>query len=306
MPRKRDIKHEFFKAEEVARVSPLARLLFIGLWTIADRDGRLLDRPGRIKAEVLPYDQADVESLLGELARERFIVRYQVAGRPLIWIRTFSKHQSPHPAEKASELPAFTGTCEIAAALPLLSRGSQVPSNPLPSLPSLPSCSSTPPLLSSSDLPPGPPHGGKPSACDAIGVEGCDSVGDEVPSVAAVRAAHGRTPAAADGQDAGPDEPQAKRKRGTQLPDDFTLTAEREAYAVAGEVADPAETFAHFRDHHSAKGTVLKDWDAGWRTWVRNDRRFRRVAPAKSSASREERADAAMRGWLEREEGKRG
>jgi len=34
----------------------LARLLYPGLWMLADREGRLEDRPLRIKAEILPYD----------------------------------------------------------------------------------------------------------------------------------------------------------------------------------------------------------------------------------------------------------
>ena len=29
-----------------------------------------------------------------------------------------------------------------------------------------------------------------------------------------------------------------------------------------------------FRDHHHARGTTFKDWDAAWRTWLRNARRF--------------------------------
>jgi len=35
----RSIKPEFWKSETVAALSPLARLLFIGLWNYADREG---------------------------------------------------------------------------------------------------------------------------------------------------------------------------------------------------------------------------------------------------------------------------
>ena len=40
MARIRYIKPEFFDSEQVASVSLGARLLFAGLWTVADREGR--------------------------------------------------------------------------------------------------------------------------------------------------------------------------------------------------------------------------------------------------------------------------
>lgn len=43
---------------------------------MADRDGRLEDRPKRIRAEVLPYDDGNVDSLLSELHQAGFILRY--------------------------------------------------------------------------------------------------------------------------------------------------------------------------------------------------------------------------------------
>ena len=39
MSRSRNIKPGFFKNEHLAECQPLARLLFIGLWTLADREG---------------------------------------------------------------------------------------------------------------------------------------------------------------------------------------------------------------------------------------------------------------------------
>lgn len=105
MARARNIKPGFFKNEELAECSPWARLCFAGLWTLADRDGRLEDRPKRIKGELFAFDSVEVEPLLDELAGRGFIQRYQVAGRSLIVIPTFLKHQNPHHREKPSELP---------------------------------------------------------------------------------------------------------------------------------------------------------------------------------------------------------
>jgi hypothetical protein len=87
-------------------LDPLARLLFIGLWTEADREGRLEDRPKRIKVEILPFDECDVDFLLGALDEARFIWRYEADGRKLIQILNFTKHQKPHPKEVSFHLPA--------------------------------------------------------------------------------------------------------------------------------------------------------------------------------------------------------
>ncbi len=114
--RARNIKPGFFKNEDLAEVDPLGRLLFAGLWCLADREGRLEDRPRKIKAEVLPYDDCDVEGLLEELHRRGFIRRYQAAGRFLIAIPAFTAHQNPHHREAPSRLPAPEPGPERAAA----------------------------------------------------------------------------------------------------------------------------------------------------------------------------------------------
>jgi hypothetical protein len=103
--RARNIKPGFFKNEDLAECSMAARLLFAGLWCIADREGRLEDRPKRIKAEILPYDNEDADSLLSELETTGFIVRYQAQGYKVISIPKFLQHQRPHSNEKESELP---------------------------------------------------------------------------------------------------------------------------------------------------------------------------------------------------------
>lgn len=105
MARTRNIKPGFFKSEELADCDPLARILFAGLWTQADRDGILEDRPRRIKSECLPYDECDIEEMLAQLAGKGFIVRYEVDGRKCISIPTFRAHQNPHRDEKPSALP---------------------------------------------------------------------------------------------------------------------------------------------------------------------------------------------------------
>ena len=106
MARARNIKPGFFTNDVLAEIDPLGRLLFAGIWTIADREGRLEDRPKRIKAELLPYDDCDPEELLKALNDNGFILRYQSGGVGYIQVLAWGKHQNPHVKEAASTIPA--------------------------------------------------------------------------------------------------------------------------------------------------------------------------------------------------------
>ena len=108
MPRIRSIKPEFFTDENIAELSIDARLLFIGLWTLADRAGRLEDRPKYIKVMLFPYDKIDIEPLLAKLSAgdKPFILRYEAEGKQFIQVCNFLKHQYPNIKEKSSTIPA--------------------------------------------------------------------------------------------------------------------------------------------------------------------------------------------------------
>ena len=106
MARARNLKPGFFTNDVLAECAPLARILFEGLWCHADRAGRLEDRPKKIKAGILPYDECDIEDLLEQLASRGFIERYCVEGVNYIQVVEFKKHQNPHKDEKASVIPA--------------------------------------------------------------------------------------------------------------------------------------------------------------------------------------------------------
>ena len=107
--RARNLKPGFFKNEHLAECSAFARLLFAGLWCVADREGRLEDRPKRLKAELLPYDDCNVDALLNELAERDFIIRYEVCGNRTIQVVNFVVHQNPHYKESPSVIPAMDG-----------------------------------------------------------------------------------------------------------------------------------------------------------------------------------------------------
>jgi hypothetical protein len=106
MPRARSLKPGFFRNEDLIELNPLARLLFAGLWTLADRAGRLEDRPKRIKIEILPADNCDVDEFLGQLAEKGLIERYRVGAENFIAIPKWGKHQNPHINEVPSTIPA--------------------------------------------------------------------------------------------------------------------------------------------------------------------------------------------------------
>lgn len=107
MARARNIKPGFFKNEILGVADPIYSLLFEGLWVLADRSGRLEDRPLRIKGELFPYrDGLDMEGLLSWLQAQEFILRYTIAGKRYIQVVNFVKHQNPHKNETESEIPS--------------------------------------------------------------------------------------------------------------------------------------------------------------------------------------------------------
>lgn len=123
MARARNIKPALFKNELLGVADPLLTILFAGLWCLADRAGRLEDRPLRIKAEIFPYrDLPLFNGYLTELQRLGFIYRYLAEELPVIQIVNFAKHQNPHKTERLSDLPEFQGisvSCSITDKEPL-------------------------------------------------------------------------------------------------------------------------------------------------------------------------------------------
>lgn len=103
--RARNIKPGFFKNEVLAQMSEKARLLFVGLWCCADRDGLLEDRPDRIRADVFPYDMSKIDNLISELEKNGFVHRYSSQGINVIKVVAFLDHQRPHHTEAKSKMP---------------------------------------------------------------------------------------------------------------------------------------------------------------------------------------------------------
>lgn len=140
MARARNIKPGFFKNEDLAACGLDGRLLFAGLWTLADREGRLENRPQRIRAEVFPYEVVDIAKLLKLLRDKGFLKLYRVGAVDYIEIVNWKLHQNPHQKETESrippapEIPVLVGEKpERAVLIPdSLSSDSLIPSVPSP------------------------------------------------------------------------------------------------------------------------------------------------------------------------------
>lgn len=112
MARARNIKPALFKNEILGVADPIYTLLFESLWLLADRSGRLEDRPLRIKAETFPYrEKIDMDKLLSWLSDNGFIIRYCFGENRYIQIVNFEKHQNPHKNEPDSEIPEYSIGC---------------------------------------------------------------------------------------------------------------------------------------------------------------------------------------------------
>lgn len=113
MARARNIKPGFFKNELLAEMPPETRLLFMGLWCLADREGRFEDRPKKIKMELFPCDSFSIEDSLALLAKDGFLLRYEVDGKRYAQVVNFTKHQMPHHKEVPSDIPAPPGCAQV-------------------------------------------------------------------------------------------------------------------------------------------------------------------------------------------------
>lgn len=110
MARIRSLKPGFFSNEELCELSPWHRLCFAGLWTQADREGRLEDRPRRLKGAIFPYDDLNMDQLIQGLADKGFLTRYAADGVAYLAICAFLKHQRPKSDETPSVIPAPLST----------------------------------------------------------------------------------------------------------------------------------------------------------------------------------------------------
>lgn len=137
MARIRSIKPEFWTDSSVVRCSPLARLLFIGIWNHADDYGIVKDDPAQLRRQVLPEDDVEGQPLVDELVREALLVRgVAESGTPVLMVRSWEVHQrvdTRSPGRYGTPESITLAGCEVTPGdrIPTDPTGSQ----PIPQLP---------------------------------------------------------------------------------------------------------------------------------------------------------------------------
>jgi hypothetical protein len=89
MARIRSVKPDFWTSEQVMECSPIARLLFIGMWNFADDHGRIPCAPKTIKAQIFPADEMNAKNIrrmIDELASNGLVRLYEVGGKEFLLI----------------------------------------------------------------------------------------------------------------------------------------------------------------------------------------------------------------------------
>ena len=137
MARIRTIKPDFWTDGNMVKLSPFARLLYIGMWNFTMCDhGHLADDAMKLKLQVLPMDNVDIEALLDEIMASGRVVRMEADGRSYLLVKRFEDHQkidprwktrcpacaqvdSLIPAETPVSLGELTATPELSPTLPL-------------------------------------------------------------------------------------------------------------------------------------------------------------------------------------------
>jgi hypothetical protein len=105
MARIRSVHPGLFTDEAWVSCSPLARILFIGLWTDADDQGVFEWKPLQIKMRLLPGDTGDAAALLAELQAVDLIQPFEHGGKTFGAIRNFRKFQRPKKPNAVHPLP---------------------------------------------------------------------------------------------------------------------------------------------------------------------------------------------------------
>lgn len=106
MARIRTIKPTFFRSRSVKTLSDKAKLVWIGLWNLADDAGRLVDELGILTGDLwaLSVSEAKLDKALDELNDAGRIVRYKVAGQAYIQV-TGWEHQKINRASESAIPP---------------------------------------------------------------------------------------------------------------------------------------------------------------------------------------------------------
>lgn len=115
MARIRTIKPSFWSSQTAAQVSRDARLLAIGLISMADDEGRFLASPSAIQGYVYPHDDdmtpVKVKRWLAELVHVGFVIAYEEHGVQYGAVN-FKHQRISHPTPSTYPAPPAEGLFE--------------------------------------------------------------------------------------------------------------------------------------------------------------------------------------------------
>ena len=104
--RSRIIKPDFFQDEKVNNLSYAEQILFIGLWTLADKRGLLEYIPDVIRSFIFPFKpKTDIKKMFKNMEKIGFIKKYANNCKQYIHIINFERHQHIHPHEAQYDIP---------------------------------------------------------------------------------------------------------------------------------------------------------------------------------------------------------
>jgi hypothetical protein len=91
----RSIHPGLWTDEAFVSLSPMARLLIMGIWNECDDMGSFAWAPLTLKMRILPADNADATALLDEMVSAGIVMRYDIAGKAYGAVRNFCQFQRP-------------------------------------------------------------------------------------------------------------------------------------------------------------------------------------------------------------------
>ena len=111
MPKIRSLKPELLEDEALGRCALGARLMFIGMISLADDEGRLRATAAFLRSRIFPYNDdltvQDVAVWVNQLAAANVITLYECEDQTFAHLVGWEKHQRISPSHfKQSDLPA--------------------------------------------------------------------------------------------------------------------------------------------------------------------------------------------------------
>lgn len=260
MSRIRTVKPELFRHEDLFDAELESglqlRLAFIGLFTVADCEGRFRWKPRTLKLDVLPHDTVDFSHVLNTLVKYGFIVRYEVGGETFGWIPSFRKHQrlQTKEIEAGSTLPAYQENQEKTEYAPgTIPENSQSRTGPLPDVQEV--------------------EGNRKGI-------GRERNGREEARENALPTRNPASPSA-----------RSTRSKKTALPSDLGITPELQSWADKHGYGNLDLHLESFRDKAIAKGYQYVDWIAALRNAIRDDWAGLRKSQAAQGGGRAQRTE---------------